>query len=68
MSKQTKFEAACPTCGEKMMVTASEADVVQGKVSVAQKCQRCLNAFEAISDLDCLEWDDQCKIEVGRFG
>ncbi len=27
-----------------------------------------LNHIEAITDLDCLEWDEQCKIEVGRLG
>ena len=47
---------------------AQLATVADGKVSVAQQCQRCLGKFEAITDLDCLEWDDACKTEVGRFG
>ncbi len=68
MSRQAVFEATCPTCGEKTKVVAGEADIAGGKVSVTRECQRCLGAFEAITDLDCLEWDDQCRTEVGRFG
>ena len=66
--KTAKFTAVCPHCGEKVTVEAREADIAAGKVAVAQKCQRCLSQFEAITDLDCLEWDDACKTEVGRFG
>lgn len=66
--KKATFTAVCPNCGEKVAVEATEADIADGKVSVAQQCQRCLGKFEAITDLDCLEWDDACKTEVGRFG
>jgi len=66
--KKAKFTAVCPSCGEKVTVEATEADVKAGKVAVAQKCQRCLNEFEAITDLDCLEWDDACKTDISRFG
>ena len=46
---------------------AGEGDVAGRTVTVAGKCQRCLNAFEATSELDCLEWDDQCTLEIGRL-
>ena len=62
------FEATCPSCGQTVTVTAAEADIRGASVAVAEKCQRCLSQFEAITDLDCLEWDEQCKIEVGRLG
>ncbi|EFL51488.1 hypothetical protein DesfrDRAFT_1649 [Solidesulfovibrio fructosivorans JJ]] len=66
--KKAKFTAVCPSCGEKVTVEATEADIKGGKVAVARKCQRCLNQFEAITDLDCLEWDDACKTDISRFG
>ncbi len=67
MGKQAKFETTCPACGEKVVVVAGEGDVAGHTVTVAGKCQRCLNAFEATSELDCLEWDDQCTLEIGRL-
>ena len=67
-NKKAKFESVCPSCGEKVLVVASPGDIVEDKVTVKESCQRCLNSFEAISDLDCLEWDDQCNLEIGRLG
>jgi len=66
--KTARFESTCPACGEKVVVVASQDDIAADEVSVSRQCQRCLGRFEAITDLDCLEWDDQCKVEVGRFG
>jgi len=69
MSKETaKFESICPSCGEKVSVVANQENIINNKVSVKQSCQRCLNSFEAISELDCLKWDDQCQSEIGRLG
>lgn len=69
MSTRTAtFTATCPSCGQAVAVTAAEADIRDGTVAVTEKCQRCLGEFEAITDLDCLEWDDQCRTEVGRLG
>lgn len=62
------FEATCPSCGQTVTVTAAEADIKGASVAVTEKCQRCLGQFEAITDLSCLEWDDQCVTEVGRLG
>ena len=67
-SEQAAFETTCPGCGEKVRVTVSREDVADGKAHAQAVCQRCLGRFEAITDLDCLEWDDACKTEVGRFG
>jgi len=67
-TRSTTFEATCPSCGQAVTVTAAEANIRGGSVAVTEKCQRCLSEFEAITDLDCLEWDDQCKTEVGRLG
>ena len=66
--KQTQFEAQCPSCGEKSMVAAGEEHIQGDKVSVRGKCPRCLSPYDAVAELDCLEWDDQCTMEVGRFG
>ncbi|KHK02669.1 hypothetical protein [Desulfovibrio sp. TomC] len=67
-TRTATFEATCPSCGQTVTVTAAETDIRDGSVAVAEKCQRCLGQFEAITDLSCLEWDDQCVAEVGRLG
>lgn len=66
--KKATFTAVCPNCGEEVTVVAAQSDIAADKVSVTRKCQRCLNAFTAITDLDCLEWDDACKTDISRFG
>ncbi|MHC1790569.1 hypothetical protein [Solidesulfovibrio sp.] len=67
-TRKATFEATCPACGQVVAVTAGEADIRDGSVAVTEKCQRCLGRFEAITDLSCLEWDEQCTTEVGRLG
>jgi len=67
-TRSATFEATCPSCGQTVAVTASDADIRGASVAVTEKCQRCLGQFEAITDLSCLEWDDQCRTEVGRLG
>ncbi len=62
------FEATCPGCGEKIRVEAGRKDVAGSQARVETTCQRCLGRFEAIAELDCLEWDDACKTEIGRLG
>ena len=58
----------CRACGEWMVNNTREVNIVQGKAAVTQECQQCLNAFAAINDQDCLEWDDRYRIEIRRFG
>lgn len=67
-TRTTSFEAVCPSCGQAVTVTATQTDIRDGSVAVTEKCQRCLGQFEAITDLSCLEWDEQCVTEVGRLG
>lgn len=67
-AKTASFEAVCPHCGQSVTATASSADVTAGSVSVKEKCQRCLGEFDAIAEADCLEWDDQCTVEMRRLG
>jgi hypothetical protein len=67
-AKTASFEAVCPHCGQAVTARASETDVAGGSVAVQETCQRCLGAFEAIAEVDCLEWDDQCTVEMRRLG
>ncbi len=69
MTKQTaSFETTCPHCGETTRVVAGRDQVSDGKARVPAACERCLNRFEAVTELDCLEWDEACTTEIGRLG
>ena len=66
--KTAVYETTCPTCNKNFKAKTEAEKHEHGALDVEATCPYCSGNFRANIPEDCLEWDDQCRTEAGRFG